>query len=536
MLQFLRKRENVKKIMWGLAILIIPAFVLWGAGSNIRSGGPKYAGHVFGKKISFQEYRTALLACRNRALLIYGEEFNKVVDFLDLEREAWEWLVLLYQAKKEKIKVSDKQVIDFIKTIPFFQKEGSFNKERYGALLDYVFHLEPRDFEEQVREMLKIDELKNKITDKISLADEEIEEVYKNQNEKAKAFYVLIEPQKFQEQVHPAHKELEDYYQNHKTEFKNPEQVNVQYIALYFDQDSPEVNVSEEEIQDYYAEQIHEFKDEKENTKPLEEVKAQIEETLARDKTKAILEDKIWQLCDEIKEDPSSFEELAKKNQLEVKESGFFVPQQVVPEIGLSYEFLNSAFALKLGELSNVIETPKGYFIIKVKEKKEPCIPPLDEVREKVKTFVVMQKSRQLAQDKGKEVLSQIIDMMQEKKLTFSKAAEKLSLAVQETEEFSRFSYVSGIGQNVAEFTEAAFTLQPGEVSDLIEVANGYCILSPKKNIPIDAEKFAQEKEEFAEKLLARKKDILYKIWMANLKKKAKLVSNIAEPKTRQTP
>jgi len=57
LLKFLRKRKNMKRIMWALAILIIPAFVIWGAGTSEKrkEKGPSYAGKVFARKVSFEE-------------------------------------------------------------------------------------------------------------------------------------------------------------------------------------------------------------------------------------------------------------------------------------------------------------------------------------------------------------------------------------------------------------------------------------------------------------------------------------------------
>ena len=540
MLRFLRKRENMKKIMWALAILIIPAFVLWGSGSAVRSRGlPKYAGKIFGKKISFRQYDESLLACRNQALLLYGDKLNAVAQYLDLEQEAWERLILLYQSKKERTKVSDKEVISFIQKLPFFQKQGRFDQDKYNTLLDYAFRVSPRDFEEQIRALLKIDELRSKVTRSVSLTDEEIEKLYKKENEQAKVVYVLIKVQEFTEQIHPAYEQLQDYYSSKKKEFKKPEQVNVQYIGLFFERSREEVSVSEEEMLNYYSSHPDEFsvKDgkEKESTRAFEEVKEQIKEKLTQDKLEALLEDKIWQISDEIGESPESFAEVAKKNQLEVQETDFFSSQQVIPEIGLSYEFLNAAFSLKVGEVSNIIETPKGYFIVRVKEKRQAHLPELEEIKEEVERAFVKQKSWQLAQNKGKDILPQLKELMEEKELTFQKAAEKLNLEVKETEEFSRFSYISGIGQSL-EFTQGAFELEPGEVSELIGVPNGYCILSLQEVFPIDEEKFAQEKEEFTQRVLTREKGAFYKVWFDNLKKEANLVSNMEKIRERRIP
>ena len=57
MLRQLRSKKVAKKILIGLAIIIIPAFVLWGARSSSRRGqGASFAGAIFGKKISFEKY------------------------------------------------------------------------------------------------------------------------------------------------------------------------------------------------------------------------------------------------------------------------------------------------------------------------------------------------------------------------------------------------------------------------------------------------------------------------------------------------
>jgi len=488
MLQFLRRKGTIKKIMWALAAIIVPAFVLWGAGSSIRSGGaPKYAGRIFGKKVSFSQYQASLRAFRNQALLIYGEEFSRVAEFLDLEKEAWVRLILLYQAKKEKIKVSNKEVIAFIQNLPLFQKGDLFDQGRYSTLLDYAFRVSPREFEEEIREALMIEELKNKVIGKISLTDEEIENVYKNENEKASVSYVLIGPEKFQDQIHLSHEELEDYHIIHRSEFKKPEQVNVQYISLYFNEEEP-----------------------------------------LQDELKVALEDKIWQISDDIQDGVVSFEEAAKKYEVQVKETGFFAPQEAIGDIGLSYEFLNAAFSLKVGQVSKVIETSKGYLIIKVQEKKEAYLAELEEIKDKVEQALIEQRSKALAKDEAKNVLFQVKKMIDEENLSFSKAVEKLNLTVQETEEFTRSGYISGIGQAPG-FNQAAFGLESGEMSEVIAVAGGYCILSLKGITPIEEEKFIEEREDFTKALLVRKKDIYYRIWLGKLEKQAKLINNIAK-------
>ena len=65
MLKKLRNKKTAKRIWIVLAILILPAFVLWGAGSFMRNkekGESAYAGKVFGRTVSTLEYQDALCA------------------------------------------------------------------------------------------------------------------------------------------------------------------------------------------------------------------------------------------------------------------------------------------------------------------------------------------------------------------------------------------------------------------------------------------------------------------------------------------
>ena len=96
MLKKLRNKKTAKKVWIILAILIIPAFVLWGSGSLIRSKQEAtYAGRIFGRNISFLEYRDALDAVKNTAIMQFGDNFPEIEKVLNLESQAWMRIILL---------------------------------------------------------------------------------------------------------------------------------------------------------------------------------------------------------------------------------------------------------------------------------------------------------------------------------------------------------------------------------------------------------------------------------------------------------
>ena len=71
---------------------------------------------------------------------------------------------------------------------------------------------------------------------------------------------------------------------------------------------------------------------------------------------------------------------------------GFFQKGRMVPE------FDQAAFAMKPGEISDVISTQFGYHIIKLTEKKEASTVPFDEIKPRVVEYLTGQKKQQRAE------------------------------------------------------------------------------------------------------------------------------------------
>ena len=83
MLKLLRKK--MKLLLWITTILVVPTFVIWG--SMVRFGekrGPTYAGTIFGKKISFDEYRNTFREVDQQNRRMYGDRYSEFAKFLNL--------------------------------------------------------------------------------------------------------------------------------------------------------------------------------------------------------------------------------------------------------------------------------------------------------------------------------------------------------------------------------------------------------------------------------------------------------------------
>lgn len=146
-------------------------------------------------------------------------------------------------------------------------------------------------------------------------------------------------------------KDVEEYYKNHPKEFEKPETVKVRHILLGF----------KGEMTD----------DQK------KELRKQAEDVLKKAKGG----DDFAKLATEYSDDPGS--------KTKGGELGYFPRGNMVPE------FENAAFNLKQGEISDVIETPYGYHIIKAEDKKAAEMPAFDSIKDQVRV-----KATQAAEQK----------------------------------------------------------------------------------------------------------------------------------------
>lgn len=178
-------RKNYKKIMIGLAILVIPPFVWWGTGpSSQKEKIPKYAGVIGSHKIAFQEYRA-----------VYTHLYQSLRDLFDsapaediITELTWTRLLLLQEAKNRGLKITDQEVRNRIEQFPHFQKEGKFDSADYQKALGE----RARFFEENLRQELLLDKLQEHVTSSIQLTEDEIRNEFMKENEKIELAYALI--------------------------------------------------------------------------------------------------------------------------------------------------------------------------------------------------------------------------------------------------------------------------------------------------------------------------------------------------------
>lgn len=464
--------KKTKKTIWIiLLIAILPGFVLWGFFDSIKksSGRDNFAGSIYGRKIPMREYQTALQAVQTMAVMRFGDNLQQIKQYLDLDGQAWQRLIMLREASRRKIGIPDKEVVEAIQKYPFMHnKKGEFDEKQYRQVLRYVFHVPARVFEEQVRGDLAIEKLFKGVTSGVKVDEAEIRENYNKANEEISLRYIAALPAEIAAGFSVPDEDIKEFFSSNSLLFKRPLSYNLEYVLL-------DASAREDKIRD----------------------------TLQR-LSKA-----------------ADFKAEAKNMELEAKETGLFAENGPIPGIGWSQELTGRIANSSVGRFLPPVKTTSGIFILKIKEKKEPYIPPLDEIKDEVKKRMVEQKSRLEAKKRTEECLSAIKGAVETKQsVSLEQLAKTLSLKAGKTGDFKFGSYIEGIGASDAFYTEAK-KLSPGQYSGVIEAASGYYIITPDSFKPVDEDKFAKEKEEFARTLLIKKQNESFGKFMQEVERKS---------------
>ncbi|MEI8176418.1 MAG: SurA N-terminal domain-containing protein [Candidatus Omnitrophota bacterium] len=532
MLTQLRKRKTMKRILWTLIILITPPFVFWGIGSALRTRdkGPTYAGTAFGKRISLEEYTQSLQGVRDQAIMIYGNRLDEVSANLDLNRQAWDRLILVREAKKKNIRVSDQEVIAAIEKLSFLQSKGGFDKRAYDMVLDRVFKVDARQFEEEMRGSLTITKLRDLVLRGVTITDQEVRLDYAKDHEQAVISYLAIPSDAMMKRAVVNEKSSKKYYEENTESFKVGEQATLEFAGFEFSDYEKDITISDTELKTAFEK----IKDEVDPKKGFDDIKESLKSELILNKAKSKALAAAETFDSALTEKTKTFEQVAKENNITIKETGFFAQEGLIPQIGWFPEVQEKAFALAVGERSGIITSKTGYakgvYIIRLKAKKPPYIPSYPEVKARIDRSLREKIAMNMASKEAARLHKKITQLVKDRKIGFDEAARRAMHPAKRSEPFTRNGYIQGIGA-ATELGEGPFTMKTGDLSPVRSTRSGYCIFSALAVTPIDEEAFKKEKDELTKKGLEAKKNRIVNEWYEKLLAAANIKNNMPPEK-----
>jgi peptidyl-prolyl cis-trans isomerase D len=521
MLSIMRKQKEsiIIKIVFVIIVLsfVGTIFLVWGKGSEGMGGGKGgYAAKVNGTRITLEEFQSSYQRIRNMYQQIYGQSIPPEMEkMLGLKKVALDTLIdnllAMKEAKSLGIKVSKDDISASIEAMPMFQKNGAFNFDQYQQVLRSN-RMTAKDFEEGQEGEVLLKKVRQAIRDKAVVTDADALAQYKKENDKLDLEYVAYAPSDVVAEVKLSDADLNDYLQKNQNDFKTPEKVAISYILLDPASQASKTSVSEEEIQTFYQKNIDKWQG-KDGIQPLTDVKEKVKAEAIKQKTaKVMYELAADTLFKNIKSGDLNL--IAGALKQKVQETALFTAAAPAPSLVGETSVIKKALELKQGELGGPVETAKGIYIIKAKERKPATVPALAEIRKAVEDKAKVAKSIELAKKKAEDAAKQL--------------STKASIKTQSTGNFgfSAKGDIPSIGIS-PEIVDAVFKLSATQAPAApFKVGNRWFAVRVKSRIEAPKAAFDATKEELKKKMLPKKQEDTLAEWSKGLREKAKIEIN----------
>jgi peptidyl-prolyl cis-trans isomerase D len=173
--------------MWIILILVIVSFLFFGIYPSGEGRGA--AAMVNGEAVTSGELDRAYRNMHEQYRQIFKDQFNDAMA-KGLRQQALRDLVqtrlLVQEAKRTGLRVTDEEVQAAIMRTPSFSNQGKFDKAAYERYLDYI-NVKPSVFEETQREYMLKQKIERIIEEGVDVTEQELRDAYAARNPKAKA-------------------------------------------------------------------------------------------------------------------------------------------------------------------------------------------------------------------------------------------------------------------------------------------------------------------------------------------------------------
>lgn len=383
MFEFITRHRRM--LYWILALLIIPPFVLVipGVDTFVRSGdGTGPVASVNGQAIGQQEFNVALREQQDRLQQMAGGKLDPaLLDNPEMRFGVAEGLVhqklLLQQAQRVRLVASDQQLQSLLSQAPAFQEDGKFSNERYQSFLR-ARNRSAVDFEAELRRDLLLQQVNDAFGQANFLPRTVVQRLTRLAETQREASIFILAPDKFDGKAVVEADAIKKYYDSRQEEFRTPEQVRVEYVALSIDSLLPGVKVDPEDVKKAYDDQIK--RSQLQEMRQASHILIAVEGKASADekqKARAKAEDVLKQ----VKAKPAAFADIAKANSQDPGSAVNGGDLGSFKRGDMTKPFSDAAFAMKVGDISGLVESEFGLHIIQLTGITEAKAPSFESQR-----------------------------------------------------------------------------------------------------------------------------------------------------------
>ncbi|MFS8933498.1 SurA N-terminal domain-containing protein [Cupriavidus taiwanensis] len=439
MLDFVRNNRRLMLLL--LLVLVFPSFVFFGVESYSRFMDSSHdAAKVDGRAISVQEVDNVVRDQSERARQILGANYDpRQFEGPEARKAVLEQLiqqrVLANAVTSEHLTVSDARLLEEISNLPAIAqlprgKDGKIDDKAYLQLLQSQ-GMTPEQFDARMRFELATQQLGGSIAATAFVPKSLIERLMAVRDQQREVQALLFKPAGYTAKVQPDAAALKAYYDSHQQDFSVPEQAKVEYLVLSGEALAASQAVTPEELKSYYESNIARFRVDEQRRASHILISAPKDAPAAQ---RQAAKDKATKLLEEVRKQPDSFAEVARKNSQDPGSAAKGGDLGFMGRGALVKPFEDAMYALKEGQVSDVVETDFGYHIIKLTGTKPAETRPLEAVR----TELEAELRKQFADKKFAEQADAFGNTVYEQADSLKPAADKFKLTIQTADNVTR--------------------------------------------------------------------------------------------------
>ncbi len=450
-------RNHTKILMILLFLLIIPSFVLFGIDGYQKSGqSDSVVAKVGAVEISQAQWDAAHKNDIDRIRASRPDIDVKLLDtpqarYATLERLVRD-TVMRVAAEKANLQTSDARLARFLQedpTIASLRKpDGKLDMERYRQLAAGQ-GLTPEGFENMVRQDISKQQVEAGVTQSGFVAAAPADVALNAFFERREIQVVNFLAKDYTATVNPTDAELEAFYQANLSLFKAPEQAKVEYVVLDMDAVKKDIKISDADLKSFYDQNVARLSGNEERRASHILITAAKDAPLEQ-RQKAKLEAEA--LLKAVRSAPDSFADVARKSSQDPGSAPKGGDLDFFGRGAMVKPFEDAVFAMKKGEISDLVESDFGYHIIKLTEVKEPKQRSFEELRASIESDLKGQQ----AQRKFAEVAELFTNTVYEQSDSLNPIAEKLGLEIKTAEALLRLPAPGATGALASEKLLAA--------------------------------------------------------------------------------
>ena len=420
--------------------------------------------------IYYQELNSQQRNLQQQLGAAYTQEIDNVLKQTLIDSLINEKLVENY-ADSLDIVTLDEEVRSVIEMNQAFLVDGVFSQDRYTQLLRLNSY-SPAGYELAQSKALNREQIKINLNGSAFMSSAQTEQLNDLASQQRDVSYIAIQTENFEDEVSVTQSQISDYFNDNRSSFVEGRKVKVDFVELTLDAMEEPESPSAEDLQNLYDENEELY------TNP------------ERRRAQHILvenEDLANDLLGQIK-GGADFAELAKANSEDTSSNeeggdlGFF-------ESGLmGAEFDEAAFAMNIGDVSDVVATDYGYFhIIKLTDIEPKTIQNFEEVESQLASLYVKNaKEKELF-----GLLEEFVNLSYEESLDM--VADQFNLEMQTSDYFAE-----GSSDYDPKFVASAFSsavIDEGENSEVMEINSEKFVVLALSDLQSERERDLNEVE-----------------------------------------